>query len=119
MDGVSAFAPGGGDSSLTGVIDWLLANLDRPVSIGELARRALMSERTFNRRFKAVTGTTPYSWLLTRRLERAAALLETTEPSVEKVARRVGYNTVAVFRQQFTKRHGIGPRAYRMKFRQE
>ncbi|MEV0831130.1 GlxA family transcriptional regulator [Nonomuraea rubra] len=111
--------PAEGEKSLTPVIDWLLANLDRPVSIGELAGRALMSERTFNRRFKALTGTTPYSWLLTRRLERAAELLESTELPVEEVARQVGYNTAAVFRQQFTKRHGVAPRIYRRKFRQK
>ncbi|MFI7444857.1 GlxA family transcriptional regulator [Nonomuraea indica] len=108
--------PGSGEPSLGAVIDWLLSNLDRPVSIGELADRALMSERTFSRRFKAVTGATPYSWLLAQRLERASELLEVTNLSIEEVSRQVGYNTVAVFRQQFTKRHGIPPRAYRRRF---
>jgi transcriptional regulator GlxA family with amidase domain len=111
--------PAGDDVSLTSVIDWLRANLDQPISIADLAARALMSERTFIRRFKAVTGASPYSWLSAQRLHRAAELLEATDLSIQQITHHVGYNTVAVFRQQFTKRHGISPRAYRQKFPRE
>ncbi|MGP4103819.1 GlxA family transcriptional regulator [Nonomuraea sp. KM90] len=105
-----------GEEPVTTVIDWLHANLDKATSINDLAARALMSERTFARRFKAATGTTPYSWLLTQRLHRAAELLETTDLPIEEIAHRVGYNTVSTFRDQFIKRHGIPPRNYRQKF---
>jgi transcriptional regulator GlxA family with amidase domain len=108
--------PADRDAQLTKVMEWARANLDKSTSISDLAARALMSERTFARRFKAATGTSPYSWLLTQRLNRAQELLETTDLHVEEISRLVGYNAVAVFRAQFVKRHGISPRAYRQMF---
>ncbi|WP_236004736.1 helix-turn-helix domain-containing protein [Nonomuraea antri] len=107
----------GRDDQLVKVMEWARANLDQPLSNGELARRALMSERTFARRFKAATGSTPYSWLQAQRMERAEVLLETTDLGVEQISRLVGYNTAAVFREGFVKRHGVPPRSYRRRFR--
>ncbi|WP_053174477.1 GlxA family transcriptional regulator [Nonomuraea sp. SBT364] len=108
-----------GAASLRAVIQWLHANLDKQVSISDLAARALMSERTFNRQFKAFTGSTPYAWLLTRRLHRAAELLEATNLSIQQIARSVGFNTHAAFRQRFARLHGISPRAYRQKLQHD
>ena len=82
-----------------------------------LARRALMSPRSFARRFKATTGTTPHAWLLGQRLAAAEALLEESDASVEEVARLVGFGTAAGLREQFTRRRGVSPRAYRQTFR--
>jgi transcriptional regulator GlxA family with amidase domain len=110
--------PSESDTRLTDVMEWARANLDRPASISDLAARALMSERTFARRFKAVTGISPYSWLLTQRLHRAQELLETTDLHIEEIARLVGFGAVSVFRSQFAKRHGISPRTYRQMFAQ-
>jgi transcriptional regulator GlxA family with amidase domain len=82
-----------------------------------LARRALMSPRSFARRFKATTGTTPHAWLLGQRLAAAEALLEESDAPVEEVARLVGFGTAAGLREQFARRRGVSPRAYRQTFR--
>jgi transcriptional regulator GlxA family with amidase domain len=82
-----------------------------------MARRALMSPRSFARRFRATTGTTPHAWLLSRRLAAAEALLENSDAPVEEIARLVGFGTAAGLREQFTRRRGVSPRAYRQTFR--
>ena len=82
-----------------------------------LARRALMSPRSFARRFKATTGTTPHAWLLGQRLAAAEALLEDSDAPVEEIARLVGFGTAAGLREQFARRRGVSPRAYRQTFR--
>ena len=101
---------------LTEVMAWARANLDRPVSLDELAARALMSRRTFVRHFNAVTGAAPYAWLLSQRLALAEELLETTGLPIEQIAARVGYRSAAVFREQFAARRGVAPRDYRKTF---
>ncbi|WP_239152515.1 GlxA family transcriptional regulator [Virgisporangium aurantiacum] len=117
--GRAQFAPAPSDSEgerLTGVMDWAAANLDRPLPVTEMARRALMSTRTFVRRFKAITGTTPHAWLLHQRLIRTEELLESTELPMEEVARRVGYASATVLRERFVKHRGVPLRAYRQAF---
>ncbi|MER7128281.1 GlxA family transcriptional regulator [Streptosporangium saharense] len=105
--------PGNEDDLFTEVVGWARANLDKPLLVNDLAAQALMSPRTFARRFRAAMGTTPHSWLLTQRLNHAEQLLETTDLRIEEIARLVGYNSVAVFREQFTKRRGLSPRDHR------
>jgi transcriptional regulator GlxA family with amidase domain len=109
-------AAGGDADRLAGVIAWARANLDRPLSLDELAARALMSRRSFVRHFKAATGATPHAWLLSQRLNRAEELLETTGMPIEQVAGRVGYRSAAVFREQFAARRGVAPSAWRRTF---
>ncbi|MDX6351669.1 MAG: hypothetical protein QOF84_6459 [Streptomyces sp.] len=109
----------GDDRRLSEVIAWARANLDRRISVDELAARALTSRRSFTRRFKAATGATPHAWLLAQRLNRAEELLEATDLPVEEVARRVGYGSAAALREQFTLRRGVAPRDYRRTFRGE
>jgi transcriptional regulator GlxA family with amidase domain len=104
------------DDRLSEVIAWARANLHRPLSVEQLAARALMSPRSFARHFKAATGTTPHAWLLGQRLHRAEELLETADLSVEEVARRVGFGTAAALREQFVRRRGVPPRDYRRAF---
>jgi transcriptional regulator GlxA family with amidase domain len=101
---------------LAPVMAWALSNLDRPLAVGDLAARAHMSPRTFARRFKDATGATPHSWLLHQRLARVEELLESTDLSIEEIARRVGYASATVLREQFQKRRGVAPRAYRRAF---
>jgi transcriptional regulator GlxA family with amidase domain len=110
-------ADGDGDR-LAEVMAWARANLERPVSLDELAARALMSRRSFVRHFNAATGATPYAWLLSQRLSLAEEMLETTSLPVEQIAARVGYRSAAVFREQFTARRGVAPRDYRKTFSQ-
>ncbi|WP_211342771.1 GlxA family transcriptional regulator [Actinomadura pelletieri] len=101
------------DERITAVLEWAGDHLDQPHSIDDLAARALMSTRTFNRRFKAATGTTPHAWLRAQRVRRAGELLETTGLGVEEIARQVGYRTAAVLRENFIKTRGVSPQAYR------
>jgi transcriptional regulator GlxA family with amidase domain len=109
-------AVSGDGDRLADVIAWARANLDRQLSLDELAARALMSRRSFVRHFKAATGTTPHAWLLSQRLSQAEELLEATTLSVEQIAERVGYRSAAVFREQFAARRGLAPRDYRRTF---
>jgi transcriptional regulator GlxA family with amidase domain len=105
------------DDLLGVVLDWARAHLAEEISVEVLARRALMSPRSFARRFKATTGTTPHAWLLGQRLAAAEALLEDSDAPVEEIARLVGFGTAAGLREQFTRRRGVSPRAYRQTFR--
>ena len=111
-------ASDGDADRLADVIEWARANLDRPLSLDELAARALMSRRSFVRHFKAATGATPHAWLLSQRLSHAEELLETTSLPIEQIAERVGYRSAAVFREQFAARRGVSPRAWRRTFSQ-
>jgi transcriptional regulator GlxA family with amidase domain len=104
------------DDRLTDVIAWARDHLDQPLSVDQLAARALMSPRSFARHFKAATGATPHSWLLGQRLVRAEELLETADLPVEEVARRSGFGTSAALREQFVRRRGVSPRTYRRTF---
>jgi transcriptional regulator GlxA family with amidase domain len=105
------------DDLLGTVLEWADAHLAEELSVELLARRALMSPRSFARRFKATTGTTPHAWLLGQRLAAAEALLEGSDAPVEEVARLVGFGTAAGLREQFQRRRGVSPRAYRQTFR--
>ncbi|MFF1478743.1 GlxA family transcriptional regulator [Streptomyces sp. NPDC058301] len=104
------------DERLSEVLAWARAHLHEPLPVAELARRALMSKRSFARRFTAATGTTPHAWLRGLRLSSAEELLETTDLPVEEIARRVGYGSAAVLREQFVRRRGVPPRSYRRAF---
>ncbi|MGW2863579.1 GlxA family transcriptional regulator [Streptomyces sp. NPDC001205] len=106
----------GQDDWLADVLGWARERLHEPLPVTELARRALMSKRTFARRFTAATGTTPHAWLRSLRLTRAEELLETTDLPIEEIARRVGYASAAVLREQFVRRRGVPPRSYRRSF---
>ncbi|MFH8890916.1 GlxA family transcriptional regulator [Streptomyces sp. NPDC017949] len=104
------------DERLAEVLAWVRENLHEPLPVAELARRAMMSKRSFARRFAAATGTTPHAWLRGLRLSGAEELLETTDLPVEEIARRVGYGSAAVLREQFVRRRGVPPRSYRRSF---
>src|SRR5829696_1308699 len=115
---IDAPVPACEDDLLGVVLDWATENLAEDISVDMLARRALMSPRSFARRFKATTGTTPHAWLLGQRLSAAEALLEESDAPVEEIARLVGFGTAAGLREQFGRRRGVSPRAYRQTFRQ-
>lgn len=102
--------------SLAATTEWMLANLDRDLQVDQLARRALMSPRTFARRFRAELGTTPAAWLGRQRLARARELLERTDLTLEAVAHRAGFGTAAVMRQHFARVLQTTPQAYRRTF---
>jgi len=92
-------------------------HLDRPdLSVAMLARRAGMSERTFARRFRDETGTTPHHWVLGQRLNLAERLLEQGGIGIEEVARRCGFSSALMLRHHFGRSRGITPTAYRRAF---
>ena len=106
-----------GDERLSDVLGWMLEHVDQDLSVQHLARRARTSPRTFARRFRAVTGTTPHQWLLRQRVLLAQQLLETTDEPVERVAQLCGFGSAAALRQHFTRAVSASPGAYRRTFR--
>jgi len=105
------------DDGIDALLDWARGNLHEDLSIESLARRALLSRRSFARRFRAATGTSPYAWILDQRVLLAQQLLE-TEPrlGVEEAAGRAGFGSAALLRQHFQRRFGCSPTQYRRRF---
>jgi transcriptional regulator GlxA family with amidase domain len=105
----------GGDP-LAATLDWAIANLHEPLSVETMARRALMSPRTFARRFRAVAGTTPLQWVLRQRILLAQRLLETTDLPIDVIAQRCGFGSAAVLRTHFRRVLDTSPVTYRRTF---
>ncbi|HEX4709001.1 transcriptional regulator FtrA [Phenylobacterium sp.] len=103
-------------SRLSDLLDEMRDRLEHPYTISELARSAAMSERTFNRRFLDATGQTPGAWLVMARVDRARALLESGDLSIEEVARRSGFGGPATLRHHFRRQLGVSPTDYREQF---
>jgi len=101
---------------LARLIDWAHKHLHRTLTVAVLAREARMSTRTFARRFRAGTGTTPHRWLVHQRLLAAQRRLETTNDSLDRVAEAVGMDTAATLRHHFRRRLDTTPMAYRKRF---
>ena len=85
----------------------------RPLDVEALARTALMSSAHFSRQFRAAYGETPYGYLMTRRIERAQALLRRGDISVTEVCMEVGCTSLGSFSTRFTQLVGETPTAYR------
>ena len=92
------------------------ARYTEPLTVDDLAATALMSRAHFSREFKKSFGESPHSYLLTRRLERAASLLRSTDWSVADICMAVGLTSVGSFTSSFTKAYGRPPTAYRASF---
>src|SRR3954454_8322698 len=88
----------------------------QPLGVDDLARAAGLSRAHFSREFRRVFGESPHAYLLTRRLERAAALLRTTDRSVAEICFDVGLRSVGSFTTSFTRTYGRSPTAYRAAF---
>jgi AraC-like DNA-binding protein len=84
-----------------------------PLDVAALARTARMSHWHFVRSFRRAFGETPHEYLLTRRMERAAALLRTTDHPVVEVCQEVGLRSLGSFTTMFRRVHGMTPAAYR------
>jgi transcriptional regulator GlxA family with amidase domain len=105
-----------GARSLAPLLDWAQERLDQELSVPVLAAQVSMSERTFARRFREETGTTPHQWVLGQRVALAEHLLETAELSVEEVARRCGFGSATMLRHHFSRLRRTAPTAYRRAF---
>ena len=87
-----------------------------PLGVDDLARCAGLSRAHFSREFRRAFGESPHAYLLTRRLERAAALLRTTDRSVADICFTVGLQSVGSFTTSFKRSYGMSPTAYRESF---
>lgn len=106
----------GGVGHLGPTLDWALEHLDGDLAVDRLAAHVGMSRRNFTRRFAEVTGSTPASWVLTRRLDEARRLLETTTWPMTRVAAACGFQSVVTFRQNFVAAYATTPTSYRERF---
>jgi AraC-like DNA-binding protein len=93
--------------------DLVDARYDDPLDVPALARAARLSPAHFSREFRRAFGETPHQYLLTRRLERAAALLRNTDRSVAEICFDIGLRSVGSFTTSFGRTFGLSPSAYR------
>ncbi len=106
-----------GEDPVDRAIDWALARLDEQLDLDTWARHVHVARRTFTRRFRERTGVSPGHWLVQQRLARARVLLETTDLTVDEVARRAGFGSAATLRLHFTEHLRTTPRRHRETFR--
>lgn len=98
------------------IASWIMANLQRDLSVEALATRARLCPRQFTRRFKHAFGTTPAAFVESARVEEARRRLAATSGSLERVASSVGFHSDDVLRRTFRRHLGITPGAYRQRF---
>jgi AraC family transcriptional activator FtrA len=103
-------------SALSKVIDTMQRRLARRQPVAELAAMAAMSERSFMRHFRAATGMSPASWLISARVDRARELLEGSALSIDAIAAECGFGSAITLRHHFRHKLGISPGAYRERF---
>ncbi|MEV7233673.1 helix-turn-helix domain-containing protein [Streptomyces sp. NPDC051020] len=104
-------------ATTTGARAWALGRLDRPILLRDMAEQESMSVRTFTRRFREEVGISPGQWLTQQRVERARGLLESTDLSIDQVAREAGFGTATSLRQHIQAALGVSPTVYRRTFR--
>jgi AraC family transcriptional activator FtrA len=104
------------DADLAATRAWALERLDKPLDVATMAAHAMVSPRTFARRFRDETGTTPHRWLLHQRILHARRLLEASDVPIEEVASSAGFGSAASLREHFRRSTGTTPTAYRRTF---
>lgn len=114
---IERWRPADDTDRLGDVLAWASSHLDSALSVDSLARRASMSERTFTRRFREHTGTSPTAWITAERLARARELLEGSDLYVDEIARLSGLGSGTHLRSQFQRRFGQSPTEYRRVYR--
>ena len=97
-------------------LEWMESHLDQELPVETMAARTNMSPRTFARRFRSATGTTPHQWLMRQRVLLAQRQLETTDDPVEIIANRCGFPSAAMLRIHFQRVLRTSPLAYRRTF---
>jgi transcriptional regulator GlxA family with amidase domain len=103
--------------TLQPLLEWMGANLHEDLSVERLANKALMAPRTFARRFRAETGTTPYHWVTNQRVMLAERMLEETDETIERIATKAGFSNATAFRHHFSRLRGTSPQRYRRIFK--
>jgi transcriptional regulator GlxA family with amidase domain len=110
-------APSADSGSLEPTRRWALERLEEPPDVAAMSGHAGVSPRTFARRFREETGTTPLQWLLAQRVLEARRLLEESDLPVEAIAWRCGFGTAAALREHFRRATATTPTAYRRSFK--
>lgn len=109
--------PDPGVSATTTARAWALGRLESPILLRDMAQQESMSVRTFTRRFREEVGISPVQWLTQQRVELARRLLESTDLSVDRIARDAGFGTPTSLRQHLQAALGVSPTMYRRTFR--
>lgn len=104
------------DGRIAAGMAWALENLDRPITLDDLAAQSMMSRRSYLRQFAKATGTTPIKWLIEQRIQASLALLEASDLSIEQIAVRVGFESPATYRHHFVRQVHTTPSDYRSAF---
>ncbi|WOX98538.1 GlxA family transcriptional regulator [Dickeya fangzhongdai] len=104
------------DARINALLDYLRSRLDQPHHLDELARRTLMSRRTFTRQFHKATGMSVGEWLMAERLQQSQTLLESTTLSIDAIAEQVGFGTATSLRQHFRRQFNVTPGEWRRTF---
>ncbi len=98
-------------------LDWMIGHLHEALTIEAMAAHALLSPRTFARRFRDLTGASPHDWLVARRVQHAQRLLEASDLPIDQVAESSGLGSAANLRLHFRRVLSTSPTAYRRTFR--
>ncbi len=101
---------------LSQLLDWIRKHPAREHKLADLAQRAAMSERTLQRQFLALTGYSPYEWIIRERVAIAKELLESSDSSVSNILELTGFGSEETFRRQFKRVAATSPIAYRKQF---
>ncbi|MFB7245978.1 GlxA family transcriptional regulator [Streptomyces populi] len=109
--------PEAGSSTTTAARAWALGRLHEPIQLRDMAEQESMSVRTFTRRFREEVGVSPGQWLTQQRVEHARHLLESSDLSIDHVARDAGFGTAQSMRQHLQATLGVTPTTYRRTFR--
>jgi AraC family transcriptional activator FtrA len=110
-------APVGNKPSVfTSVLDWAREHLAQPISIDDLAAKANMTRRSFDRKFRNTLNMSANEWLIEQRISFTKSLLETSDLSIEQIAQQAGFVTAMSLRHHFRNSLGISPREYRRSF---
>ncbi|ADT89137.1 helix-turn-helix domain-containing protein [Vibrio furnissii] len=103
-------------NQFAGALDWAQQHLTSPINVDQLAARANMSRRTFERKFRASFNLSPNEWLIQQKIERAKGLLEETTLPLERLAEQSGFDSVVTLRHHFRRLLGVSPKQYQQQF---
>lgn len=103
-------------NAFSATLDWARGQIHKPLVVDDLAHKANMSRRSFDRHFRAVVGMSPKSWLNQQRVEQARQILELESVTMDTLAQRVGFDNAITLRFNFNKYVGIAPSQYQQQF---
>ena len=102
--------------TISAAMEWATERTREPITVGDMAAKVYMSERTFLRRFQETVGCTPSEWLQQSRIARAQELLESTDQGLAAIADQAGYQSLETFRAAFKRVTGLSASMYRQRF---